>query len=117
MELIKYAAFCEEPHQHGSVHYHMSMKLVGTSRWHVQKRRIVDAGGVVHFAQPKDEAESMYAWAYRYVIKHDLDVYHTLGHPSLERIEGNQRAACANEIYGRNSPERRRRNGEGHDVL
>jgi hypothetical protein len=116
MELIEYAAVCEEPHQHGGVHYHMSMKLVGTSRWRVQKRRIMDAGAVVHFSQPKDETEGMYAWAYRYVIKYDLDVYHTPGHPSLERIEGNPRAARANEIYRRNAAERRRGNGEGHDA-
>ena len=28
---------------------------------------------------------------------YDMDVYHTPDHPSLERIEGNQRAARANE--------------------
>ena len=44
----------------------------------------------------------MYAWAYRYITKYDGNVYHSEGHPTLQRIEKNKSAANANIVYRAN---------------
>ena len=41
---------------------------------------------VVNFREP-DENNCMYIGAYRYITKEDKEVFHSPGHPALERIK------------------------------
>ena len=74
-------ACCMENHEDGeSFHYHVSLALSGPKRWLQVKRSLQEKFDVaVHFA----ENEVGYYSAYRYVWKHDNEVFHSENHPNL----------------------------------
>ena len=82
-------ACAEEVHRTGGTHYHVSMKLVTTSRWLHAKNYLARKGAVVNFARPP-VGGVRYAWIYRYITKYDTNVFHSQGHQSLERIEASR---------------------------
>ena len=86
---VSYYAACEEVHQNGTAHYHVSIKLAKSQRWATAKRKLMEKGAVVNFSEGPSHADGMYAWAYRYVCKSDPAPHETENHPSLEQI-------CAN---------------------
>ena len=82
-------ACAEEVHRTGGTHYHVSLKLVTTSRWLHAKNYLARKGAVVNFARPP-VGGVRYAWIYRYITKYDTNVFHSQGHQSLERIEASR---------------------------
>ena len=74
---VSFYACAEEAHVDGSPHYHVSFKLTKPQRWAGAKKVLSAAGAVANFAKPAHKEDGMYAWAYRYIMKFDKDVYHS----------------------------------------
>ena len=103
---VSFYSCSEETHEDGTPHYHVSFKLTKPQRWANAKQKLSEMGAVVNFAQPQDNVDCMYAWAYRYATKTDRHAYHSPAHPSLERIQLNwekTRAASSSQNAKKNS--------------
>ena len=83
---VSFYAACEETHQDGRPHYHVSIKLTQGQRWGTAKGRLLDKGAVVHFSEGPPHVDGKYAWAYRYVCKSHPSPCHTPNHPQLQKI-------------------------------
>ena len=86
---VAYYAACEEKHADGSPHYHVCIQLTKSQRWAVPKRKLQEQGATVHFSEGPENADGMYAWAYRYICKSDEAPYETPNHPNLQTIRQN----------------------------
>ena len=77
-------ACCMESHEDGkSFQYHVSLALSGPKRWLEAKRSLQEKfGAVVHFA----ENEGEYYSVYKYVCKHDNEVFYNESHPNLTKV-------------------------------
>ena len=104
---VSFYACAEEAHVDGSPHYHVRFKLTKPQRWAGAKKVLSAAGAVANFAKPAHKEDGMYAWAYRYIMKFDKDVYHSPGHPCLQEItSGNPNIHKANAAYRKKRSER-----------
>ena len=91
---VEQYACAEEPHENGGTHYHVSLKLLNTSRWFRAKEYLRDRGIIVNFARPPP-GRAMYAWIFRYISKFDENVHLSENHPHLEDIVNNNRCRRA----------------------
>ena len=84
---VDYYAVCKEQHTTDGEHYHASFKLTKPRRWGAPKKHLMSQyNAVVNFREP-DENNCMYIGAYRYITKEDKEVFHSPGHPALDRIK------------------------------
>uniref|UniRef100_A0A7M5WTZ9 Uncharacterized protein n=1 Tax=Clytia hemisphaerica TaxID=252671 RepID=A0A7M5WTZ9_9CNID len=82
---VKYWACCMERHTDGGFHYHCVILMSDVKKWASIPDRIQDIYGIrVHFSDGRQEHESDYNTAYKYITKEDTDVYHSDDHPNLE---------------------------------
>lgn len=107
---VLYWSCCMEPHENGGVHYHCSIKLSGSKKWFLVKRRIAEIYGVqVHFS----ESAKFYLAAYRYVCKTDKNVAHSLDHPKDLLL--NQSPKTKKAIYATQSSAAKRRKSKSSE--
>ena len=93
-DCVDYYAVCQEKHQDGSDHYHASFKLTRPKRWGDPKKHLMtNYNVVVNFREP-DENNYIYVGAYRYVRKEDPEVFHSPGHPPLDKINNIHTNQC-----------------------
>ena len=77
---IHWACYMESHEGGESFHYHIPLALSGPKRWLQVKRSLPkNFGVVVYFA----ENEGGYYSAYKYVCKHDNEMFHSESHPNL----------------------------------
>ena len=111
-------ACCIEKHADGDYHYHLAMKLTGPKKWLESKRAIQQKFGIVVNFSDHDG----YYSAYKYICKHDDNVYHSPNHPNLDEIGSPQtknchkayrerrskRQATTNAVHGEQDPSRKK---------
>ena len=86
-DYVSYYACCEEEHEDGTPHYHVTIQLKKPCRWGPAKRRLAQKGATVNFSEGPCNSDGKYAWIYRYITKLDQDVYHSKTHPTLDSIK------------------------------
>jgi hypothetical protein len=81
---VEHWACCLELHENTlGVHYHLCVKLKGPKCWKSLKDNMMKKHDVVlNFSDSHDN----YYTAYKYVMKKDLEVYLSPGHPNHEEI-------------------------------
>ena len=89
-------ACCLEEHKNGGQHYYLCLKLSAPKKSKAVKDRITSEQGIiVNFSDKHDQ----YIVAYRYLCKHDKDIFHSPNHPDLQnakstRTEKSTKAYC-----------------------
>ena len=89
-----------EPHPNTSgFHYHMAIKISGSKRWNLVKRKLQEKHGiVVNFSTSHEQ----YYYPFRYVIKEDQEYVKTdENHPPLEDMGSPQAKKCVREMCKR----------------
>ncbi len=82
---VKYWACCMERHANGGYHYHCAILMSDVKKWASIPRTIEDIYGIrVHFSDGRQDHDSDYVTAYKYITKEDEDVYHSEDHPNLK---------------------------------
>ena len=71
-----------EPHSKKGFHYHMCIKFDRNQRWVSSKQYLSDTYNIVVNFQ--DNHAGNYISAYRYVIKCDPNMLHSVNHPDLD---------------------------------
>ena len=91
---MDYYAVCKEKHQDGGDHYHTSFNLTNPKRWGDPKIHLMTNYNVVVNFRELDKNNCMYAGTNRYVCKEDPEVFHSPGHPPLDKIKNSRTNQC-----------------------